>query len=73
MEIMRGDVLEKYDFSGYPFNHPLYSAKNKKIIGMMKDKKNMKTILDNLDDSYRSKLVLGAYFSRLSVKCLNEL
>ena len=34
---MEEDALDKYDFSGYPFNHPLYSAKNKKIIGMMKD------------------------------------
>ena len=31
------DALEKYDFSGYPFNHPLYSEKNKKIIEMMTD------------------------------------
>ena len=34
---MEADALEKYDFSGYPFDHSLYSAKNKKIIGMMKD------------------------------------
>ena len=34
---MESDALEKYDFSGYPFDHPLYSEKNKKIIGMMKD------------------------------------
>ena len=43
---MRGDVLEKYDFSGYPFIRMLYSEKNKKIIGMMKD---MEEHEDNLE------------------------
>ena len=37
-EDMEADALERYDFLGYPFDHSLYSAKNKKIIGMMKDK-----------------------------------
>ena len=34
---MEADALEKCDFFGYPFDYPLYSTKNKKIIGMMKD------------------------------------
>ena len=34
---MEADALEKYDFSGYPFEHSLYSPKNKKVIGMIKD------------------------------------
>ena len=37
---MEEDASEKYDFSAYPFEHPLYSKKNKKIIGMMKDELN---------------------------------
>ena len=37
---MEVDAIKKYDFSAYPFEHPLYSAKNKKIIGMMKDELN---------------------------------
>ena len=40
------------------------ALKKRKYNDILKD---MKTILNNLDDSYRSKLALGAYFSRLSV------
>ena len=29
-----------YDFSEYPFEHPLYSTENKKVIGKMKDELN---------------------------------
>ena len=35
---MKGD--DEYDFSGYPFNHPLFDTKNKKKIGKMKDELN---------------------------------
>lgn len=28
---------QRYDFSEYPANHPLYSLKNKKVIGKFKD------------------------------------
>ncbi|XP_031570410.1 uncharacterized protein LOC116304770 [Actinia tenebrosa] len=44
MEIETPDVyadcledIDEYDTSGYPKDHPLYSAKNKKVIGKMKD------------------------------------
>ena len=30
----------KYDFSKYPLNHPLYNTSNKKAIGYFKDKLN---------------------------------
>ena len=37
------DMLENvndYDFSDYPFEHPLYNKKNKKVIGKFKDELN---------------------------------
>jgi hypothetical protein len=37
---MEADAPAKYDFSAYPFDHSLYSPKNKKVIGMMKDELN---------------------------------
>ena len=37
---MKDEALTKYDFSAYPFDHPLYSTKNTKVIGMMKDELN---------------------------------
>ena len=31
------ETKEKYDFSDYPKDHPLYDETNKKVIGKMKD------------------------------------
>lgn len=32
--------MELFDTSDYPANHPLYSTRNKKVIGKMKDELN---------------------------------
>ena len=37
---MKNDATEKYDFSEYPINHPLYSTTNRKLIGFFKDELN---------------------------------
>ena len=38
------DLEEYFDFSEYPMDHPLYSAKNKKVIGKFKDENMSKTM-----------------------------
>ena len=37
---MAEDAATHYDFSEYPLDHPLYSAKNRKAIGFFKDELN---------------------------------
>ena len=32
--------MDRFDFSGYPIDHPLYSTVNKKVLGKMKDETN---------------------------------
>ena len=34
------DAADRYYFSGYPFDHPLYDASNRKALGFFKDKLN---------------------------------
>jgi hypothetical protein len=36
-EDIKQEITTKFDMSDYPKDHPLYSAKNKKVIGMFKD------------------------------------
>ena len=70
------------------FNKLMVMVDMKKLIKIIKKVEDLEDLLvklkeqvldfdehkDNYDsDSYRSKLALGAYFSRLSVICLNEL
>ena len=38
---MAEDAASKYDFSEYPFDHPLYDASNKKALGYFKDELNL--------------------------------
>ena len=35
-----GESIDDYDFSEYPFTHPLYNDRNKKVVGKMKDELN---------------------------------
>ena len=37
---MKEDASDKYDFSDYPFTHPLFDNQNKKKIGFFKDELN---------------------------------
>ena len=39
IEMAEYDV-SRYDFSEYPFDHPLYSATNRKALGVFKDELN---------------------------------
>ena len=49
-EVQTADIYEDirgsddHDFSDYPYNHHLYSKKNKKVIGKMKDESNSITL-----------------------------
>ena len=36
------NIEDEFDFSGYPKDHFLFSDKNKKVIGKMKDELNLK-------------------------------
>ena len=37
---MATDAADRYDFSEYPFDHPLYDASNRKALGFFKDELN---------------------------------
>ena len=37
---MAADVSDRYDFSEYPLDHPLYSDSNRKALGFFKDELN---------------------------------
>ena len=37
---MVDDAASRYDFSEYPFDHPLYDASNRKALGFFKDELN---------------------------------
>ena len=37
---MAEDAVNRYDFSEYPFDHPLYSATNRNALGFFKDELN---------------------------------
>ena len=41
-----GEFLEKYDASNYDQSHPLYSEKNKKVVGLFKDELGGKLITE---------------------------
>ena len=40
------NIEEEFDFSGYPKDHFLFSDKNKKKIGLMKDELNSKIMTE---------------------------
>ena len=37
---MATDAVDRYDFSKYPLNHPLYDVSNRKALGFFKDELN---------------------------------
>jgi hypothetical protein len=53
-DILTHKIQDQFDFSDYPKDHPLYSTKNKKVIGMFKDECNGKIM--NMIVALRSKM-----------------
>ena len=37
---MADDAVDRYDFSEYPLDHPLYDTSNRKALGFFKDELN---------------------------------
>ena len=42
------EIIDELDTSGYPKDHPLYSEKNKKVIGKFKDELDGKTVVQHI-------------------------